>query len=173
MTVYFPENGQAPLLFLLHPEASLLLVAAGFAFALLEQQLFAAPAAAGFAFALLEQQLFVAPAAAGFTFASVFAALAAASGHCGVPRSGQFAAALLHFVGSQFDRSQLDPTHRVATAAALTFSVLLQPIVAKPSKATSVRVSSCFIEFSIIGFRGRGEPLIVVVLKVQIKTIFR
>ena len=88
MTVYFPENGQAPLLFLLHPEASLLLVAAGFAFALLEQQLFAAPAAAG------------------FTFASVFAALAAANGHCGVPRSGQFAAALLHFVGSQFVRSQ-------------------------------------------------------------------
>ena len=88
MTVYFPENGQAPLLFLLHPEALLLLVAAGFAFALLEQQLFAAPAAAG------------------FTFASVFAALAAASGHCGVPRSGQFAAALLHFVGSQFVRSQ-------------------------------------------------------------------
>ena len=65
MTVYFPENGQAPLLFLLHPEALLLLVAAGFAFALLEQQLFAAPAAAGFAFALLEQQLFAAPAAAG------------------------------------------------------------------------------------------------------------
>ena len=88
MTVYFPENGQAPLLFLLHPEALLLLVAAGFAFALLEQQLFAAPAAAG------------------FTFVSVFAALAAASGHCGVPRSGQFAAALLHFVGSQFVRSQ-------------------------------------------------------------------
>ena len=51
MTVYFPENGQAPLLFLLHPEASLLLVAAGFAFALLEQQLFVAPAAAGFTFA--------------------------------------------------------------------------------------------------------------------------
>ena len=86
MTVYFPENGQAPLLFLLHPEALLLLVAAGFAFALLEQQLFAAPAAAGFAFAAL--------------------AARAANGHCGVPRSGQFAAALLHFVGSQFVRSQ-------------------------------------------------------------------
>jgi hypothetical protein len=104
MTVYFPENGQAPLLFLLHPEALLLLVAAGFAFALLEQQLFAAPAAAGFAFALLEQQLFVAPAAAGFAFAAL--AARAANGHCGVPRSGQFAAALLHFVGSQFVRSQ-------------------------------------------------------------------
>ena len=86
MTVYFPENGQAPLLFLLHPEALLLLVAAGFAFALLEQQLFAAPAAAGFTFAAL--------------------AARAANGHCGVPRSGQFAAALLHFVGSQFVRSQ-------------------------------------------------------------------
>jgi hypothetical protein len=36
----------------------------------------------------------------------------------------------------------------------LTFSVLLQPIVAKPIMATRVRVSSCFIEFSIWGFRG-------------------
>ena len=51
MTVYFPENGQAPLLSLLHPEALSLPAAAGFAFALLAQQLFAAPAAAGFAFA--------------------------------------------------------------------------------------------------------------------------
>ena len=64
MTVYFPENGQAPLLFLLHPEASLLLVAAGFAFALLEQQLFAAQAEAGFAFAALAARAAIGPFAA-------------------------------------------------------------------------------------------------------------
>ena len=109
MTVYFPENGQSPLFFLLHPEASLLLAAAGFALALLEQQLFASPAAAGFAFALLEQQLFAAPAAAGFAFAAL--AARAAIGHSGVPWSGQFAEALLHFEGSQFAGSQFDTSH--------------------------------------------------------------
>ncbi len=86
-----------------HLEGSQAPAAAGFALALLEQQLFALPAAAGFALALLEQQLFASPAAAGF-------ALAAAIGHASVPALSQFFM-LAHFEGSQFAGSQADPAH--------------------------------------------------------------
>ena len=100
----------------------LLEVAAGFTAAFFEaQQLFASPAAAGFAFALLAQQLFAFPAAAGFAFA-------AAIGQAGVPASGQSASALLHFAGSQFVASQLLRSHCALVAAALIFSVLVQPL---------------------------------------------
>ena len=90
-----------------------------------------APAAAGFAFALLAQQLLL-PAAAGFAFAL-----------------------LAHFDGLQFAGPDLEAAHCEAVALALTFSVLLQPITAKPSTATRVRVRSCFIViFSKRGVRG-------------------
>ena len=125
-----PENGHPEPEPFFHEPQSLglqsalffLEVAAGFtaAFALFAQQLFASPAAAGFAFALLAQQLFAFPAAAGFAFAAAF-------GQAGVPASEQSASALLHFVGSQFVAEQLLRSHCALVAAALTFSVLLQP----------------------------------------------
>ena len=97
---------------------------------------FALPTAAGLAFALVEQQVFASPAAAGFAFAAL-------------------AAAIGHFERSQSAGSQLDWSHDAAVALAFTFSVLLQPIIAKPSTATRVRVSSCFIEFSMLN-KGEG-----------------
>ena len=155
-----------------HFEGSQAPAAAGFAFALLAQQLFLSPAAAGFAFALLAQQLFLSPAAAGFAFALLaqqlllpeaagFAlalleqqlllpeaagfVLAVAIGQAAVPALSQDFFMSEHFDGSQFAGSHLEPSHCIAVALALTFSVLLQPITAKPSAATRVRVSSCFI----------------------------
>ncbi len=122
--------------FALLAQQLLLPEAAGFAFALLAQQLLL-PEAAGFALALLEQQLLL-PEAAGF-------ALAVAIGQAAVPALSQDFFMSEHFDGSQFAGSHLEPSHCIAVALALTFSVLLQPITAKPSAATRVRVSSCFI----------------------------
>ena len=115
---------------LLHPEAS--------------------PAAAGFALPLLAQHALV-PAAAGFAFAA-----RAAIGHSDVPAREQFAFFAAQAVMSQFAGSQLLVLHCVAAVApAFTFSVLLQPITAKPSTATRVSVSSCFIViFSKKGLKG-------------------
>ena len=147
-------------LILLHPEASP--AAAGFALPLLAQHALV-PAAAGFALPLLAQHALV-PAAAGFAFAA-FAARAAI-GHSDVPAREQFAFFAAQAVMSQFAGSQLLVLHCVAAVApAFTFSVLLQPITAKPSTATRVSVSSCFIViFSKKGLKGgviRVESYIV------------
>ena len=81
----------------------------------LQSALFLLEVAAGFTAAFFEaQQLFASPAAAGFACLPV----AAASGHSAVPARGHFA----HDAGSQFE-----PLHCALVAAALTFSVLLQP----------------------------------------------
>ena len=157
MMVYLPlDIGQPPAFFVLSQSALLpfFFIEAHFAgsqsFISPHLEGSQAPAAAGFTFALLAQQLLASPAAAGFALA----ALAAAIGHASVPILSQPAFMPAHLEGSQFAGSQFDPSHCAAVALALTFSVLLQPIVAKPIMATRVRVSSCFIEFSIWGLRG-------------------
>ena len=162
--------GQPAFFALLQPEGLQFAspAAAGFALALLEQHFELSPAAAGFALVLLEQHFELSPAAAGFAFAA-----AAAIGHSGVPWRAQLAAVLLHFEMSQFAGSQSAPPHCAVVALAFTFSVLLQPIIAKPSMATRVRVNSCFIDFSIKGIGGlQGRYLIVQESKVQNKAIF-
>ena len=145
--IYLPPDSGQPTGLSTHFAGAQAPAAAGFAFALLAQQLLL-PAAAGFAFALLAQQLLL-PAAAGFAFA------AAAIGQAAVPALSQDFFVLAHFDGSQSAGSHLEASHCAAVALALTFSVLLQPITAKPSTATRVRVRSCFIViFSKRGVRG-------------------
>ncbi len=134
--IYLPPDSGQPTGLSTHFAGAQAPAAAGFAFALLAQQLLL-PEAAGFALALLEQQLLL-PEAAGF-------ALAVAIGQAAVPALSQDFFMSEHFDGSQFAGSHLEPLHCIAVALALTFSVLLQPITAKPSAATRVRVSSCFI----------------------------
>jgi hypothetical protein len=115
-------------------------VAAGFTEALPKQELFVLPAAAGFVFALFAQQLFMLPAAAGFAFA-------VASGHAGVPHKGQPVVFFLHVARSQLTPPQLVPLHTAFVAAALIFSVFVQPYAAIPIMAMMVIVNTFFILF--------------------------